>query len=707
VGTLELLSKVAEGSAAEVFLARTEHDTVLVELSRPGLSEDMELYGRFLDEARERQKLSHPHLVQRTTAGCRPDGRLYALTESLSGLHLGSMCPMLSELAVDQLIPLCEVLGYLHDKGVVHGNLRPSHVYLSGDVSNPVPKLLDMGLLLFRSTKSMKLPASVVLVQPEYLSPERISGQRATPRSDVYGLGVLAFELITGKPPFKGRDSDDTKRQHMTSTVPLLPDPASWLQPWLNHCLAKDPKDRFGSMAEVRDALLEANMTRLTGRDSQGTVRMRAPIEEPPVVRGKLESEAKQLGPYTLQRLIGEGGMGQVWLAKHSRLDRLVAIKLLRPELANVEQQVQRFVQEARAVNRVNHPHIVEIHDFVEEREFGRVWCVMEYLKGVTLKNLGRENPLSIARCTKIVRQVCAALEAAHKVGVVHRDIKPDNIFLVEGKGEEDFVKVLDFGVAKLRDAHAANHTETGEIVGTPAYMSPEQALGQDVDARSDLYSLGTLLYVLLAGRFPFDGVTAAQMVANIIARPPLPLPEEARSGEPIPKELSDIVIKALQKDPASRWQSMAGLAEALVVFETTQPVAVLSDEDLIDIDEAAPDDGEDIDVDVDLDEPARGGVAKVIAALVLVLASVCAAARFVYPVVRGPGGTAAHAAAGPHRVEAQVQAGPAEIAAPPPPAPMIAAPLVEAVVERVPVEKPAPAKVVAKKAAKKHRSTR
>ncbi|MBL8955861.1 MAG: serine/threonine protein kinase [Myxococcaceae bacterium] len=671
MATLELLQKVAEGSAAEAFLARTETETVLVEVSRPGLSDDIELYGRFLDEARERQKLVHPHLLQLKEAGCRQDGRLFAVSESLSGLHLGSLGIIAAEQALEFLVPLCEALSYLHARGVMHGHLKPSHVFLSGSPEQPVPKLLDMGLLLFRSTKSVKTSSKLVLVPPEYLSPDRILGQRATPRSDVYGLGVLAYEMLMGRPPFKGADAEETRRLQMTAPVPRLHDSAVWLQPWLNRCLQKDIESRFASMDQARDALLEANRSRLTFtpqvmRDGLGTVSMR-PVDEPPVVRGRLEAEAQQLGPYELKELLGEGGMGQVWLAEHSKLQRKVAIKLLKPELVRVEAQVQRFFDEARAVNKVNHPHIVEITDFVEEREMGRVWCVMEYLKGSTLKVVGRDETMSIARSVKIVRQVCDALDAAHRVGVVHRDIKPDNIFLVEGKGDGDFVKVLDFGVAKLKEEHGASgHTDAGEIVGTPAYMSPEQALGQEVDPRSDLYSLGTLLYVLLAGRFPFDGVTAGQLVANIVSKEPLPLPKMSRSNEAITEELEGVLMRCLEKDPAARYATMRALSEALVPFETTQTFATVDDGDLIHIEDtgetAVVKEAEREPIELELDEPSpRRGRAVFFGVAALALASVAVAGRIVWPEAVLGGGEGAPAGVAAVRF-VQVEAGPVAV---------------------------------------------
>jgi serine/threonine protein kinase len=364
----------------------------------------------------------------------------------------------------------------------------------------------------------------------------------------------------------------------------------------------------------------------------------------------------------------------------------------------------------------VNHPHIVEITDFVEERDMGRVWCVMEYLQGSTLKVLGRDQTLPIARSVKIIRQVCDALDAAHRVGVVHRDIKPDNIFLVAGKGddEEDFVKVLDFGVAKLREERGgdAGHTESGEIVGTPAYMSPEQAMGQEVDHRSDLYSLGTLLYVLLAGRFPFDGVTAGQLVANIVARPPLPLPKVARSGEEISEELDAVVMKCLEKSPHRRYHGMRALAEALVPFETTQKLMTVSDDDLISIEDsgiiAAAD-----PVDVDMAEPPRSsrGRAVFFGVAVVMLAGAAIAGRIVWPEeaarlgVGGgdSGGTSARAATGSKFTD--VQGGPVEVASEPPR--FVVPPAVSGTVAKqvaagtVKVAKPA-APAPAKKASKK-----
>ncbi|MGZ3457334.1 MAG: serine/threonine-protein kinase, partial [Archangium sp.] len=199
--------------------------------------------------------------------------------------------------------------------------------------------------------------------------------------------------------------------------------------------------------------------------------------------------EGDVLGSYQLERLLGEGSMGQVFQARHMRLGRQVALKVLRSAFAHDGGFVQRFFQEARAVNQINHEHIVEIFDFIEDSGHGRVYCVMELLRGQSLSALMREEHLSVARIRRMLVQVCAALGAAHQLGVVHRDIKPDNLFVVHKAGQADFVKVLDFGVAKLLTAEGTSGTLDGTIIGTPTYMSPEQAAGLPVDPRADIYA--------------------------------------------------------------------------------------------------------------------------------------------------------------------------------------------------------------------------
>ncbi|HZI12704.1 MAG TPA: serine/threonine-protein kinase [Myxococcus sp.] len=278
--------------------------------------------------------------------------------------------------------------------------------------------------------------------------------------------------------------------------------------------------------------------------------------------------EGSVLGNYQLERLLGEGSMGRVFQARHARLGRQVALKVLKPEHARDGGFVQRFFQEARTVNQINHEHIVEIFDFVDEGEGGHVYCVMELLRGQSLASLVKEEQLTLARIQRICVQVCAALGAAHRVGVVHRDIKPDNLFITHRSGQPDFVKVLDFGVAKLLTSESnTTGTMDGTIIGTPAYMAPEQAAGLPVDARSDVYAVGNILYELLAGHPPFQAPAFGQLVVQIITQPPPPLPSHLPSGEPLPPQLSELVLRCLAKEPEARPQSLAEVTTALLLL--------------------------------------------------------------------------------------------------------------------------------------------
>jgi serine/threonine-protein kinase len=288
--------------------------------------------------------------------------------------------------------------------------------------------------------------------------------------------------------------------------------------------------------------------------------------------------EGEVLGSYQLERLLGEGSMGRVFQARHVRLGRQVALKVLRPAFAHDGTFVQRFFQEARAVNQINHEHIVEIFDFVEDARKGHVYCVMELLRGRCLSALLKEEQLSVARIRGIAAQVCAALGAAHQLGVVHRDIKPDNLFITQRGGQGDFVKVLDFGVAKVLSAEGTSGTLDGTIIGTPTYMSPEQAAGLSVDHRADIYAVGTVLYEMLSGQPPFQAPNFGQLVLRVITEPPSPLPSHTPSGEPVPQALAQLTLRCLAKEPEDRPQQFSEVISALLADEEAEPVTVVED---------------------------------------------------------------------------------------------------------------------------------
>jgi len=274
------------------------------------------------------------------------------------------------------------------------------------------------------------------------------------------------------------------------------------------------------------------------------------------------------LGSYKLLEVIGRGGMGRVYRAEHVRLGRQVALKLLKPEYAVKRDAVARFFQEAKAVNKIRHRNIVEVTDYVELDD-GTTFIIMELLEGASLgKALRVGGPMEVGRLLAILIQTCDALEAAHAVGIVHRDLKPDNIFLIE-EDVGEVAKLLDFGVAKLlagdddSSADMGWQTAAGSVVGTPAYMSPEQAGGLDVDGRSDVYSLGAIMYELFCGQPLFRGRSFGDFVVKHMSEPVLP-PRDTPGGAAMAPELEQIILRCLQKKPADRYASAGELRDRL-----------------------------------------------------------------------------------------------------------------------------------------------
>jgi serine/threonine protein kinase len=263
---------------------------------------------------------------------------------------------------------------------------------------------------------------------------------------------------------------------------------------------------------------------------------------------------------YQLTDQVGVGGMGTVYKAVHTLLDnRVVAIKLLHRQLSQNPEVVNRFFREARAASRAENEHIVEVIDFGVSDE-GDSFLVMEFLEGPSLRDLMEEGPLPLRRALAIGVQIAEGLYAAHRRGIVHRDLKPENVVLIRRNGNE-FAKLLDFGIAKLTEQQETGITVAGMVVGTPTYMSPEQAGGETVDHRTDIYALGTILYEMLTGRPPFVGDTTKEVLLCQLTQPPQP-PRQLRPE--IPDTVETVILRALHKDREQRPQTMLRFAYEL-----------------------------------------------------------------------------------------------------------------------------------------------
>lgn len=298
-----------------------------------------------------------------------------------------------------------------------------------------------------------------------------------------------------------------------------------------------------------------------------------APLEAPPPYSRPEYVGTTIDGRYFVEKPLGEGGMGVVYLCRHTIIDKKVAMKVLRADLARNEEVTERFLNEARSASSIGNPHIIDISDFGRLPD-GATYFVMEYLTGTSLADIvDQHEPIEPARIGYITLQLCEGLAAAHSAGIVHRDLKPDNIFLVNQGSRTDFVKILDFGIAKA-SRMPVRLTQAGQVFGTPHYMSPEQASGAEVDLRSDIYSVGVILYELATGELPFDADNFMAILTQHMHKAP-PAPSSIEGLAPLLPGLQELILKCLAKDPADRYQTMPELMGDLrAVFSDVLPAA-------------------------------------------------------------------------------------------------------------------------------------
>ena len=274
----------------------------------------------------------------------------------------------------------------------------------------------------------------------------------------------------------------------------------------------------------------------------------------------------RAIGSYRVVKPLGKGGMGAVYMAEHPVIGSKVAIKFLHPQYATDKKIVDRFFNEARAVNVIGHDNILKILD-LNVTDDNRHYFIMEFLNGKALQDLVKPDmPIPLEQAGPILLQVCEALQAAHDHKIIHRDLKPDNVYLIIHKGKKNFVKVVDFGIAKLTDdqGQSTGKTQTGMVMGTPAYMSPEQAGGMTtrIDARSDIYSLGCMMYQMASGKLPFPGSSFGEVLIGHLQLPPPPLKGIVAD---IPDAYEAVIMKCLEKQQESRYQTMSELHDAIL----------------------------------------------------------------------------------------------------------------------------------------------
>lgn len=632
LGEYAILDVLGQGGFARVYKAKQLSADRFVAL-KTITSNEPDVVARFTHEVKVHSKLHHKNVAQALDCLTVPEtGQTFFVMEYLPGLTMQEVLRTQGKVlresdVINVFSQICDALEHAHNKGIVHRDLKPGNIILCEEDGRLLVKVVDFGIARVQEEMQRLTKTGETVGSPLYMSPEQCMGKELDQRADVYSLGIVLFEALTGQRPYPSLNLREVMRDHCDPAVhpPGIESTgctmrgAKQLDTIIDTALATFTDKRFQSIGDFKEALrfwyksVESGDTdravpiRMSAEGPRQAVKDERPISSSDerqlreLVLKKQESrepgkaqwdsaqfytsvEGKETGArvtisgaqlnlseslvgkilakrYRILDLLGEGAMAVVYRALDTSNQQMVAIKTLKFVDSDL---CARFAREVEIHSELKHANIVKAIDCFEVSN-GQSFFVMEYLKGVALENYiatqGKVNDLM--DLSSIIAQICDAIEYAHEKGVIHRDIKPENIILIEQRGQLR-VKVLDFGVAKIQE-DLQRLTRTGVIIGSPAYMSPEQCLGKPLDCTSDIYSLAVVAYELVTGKLPYAAANDIEVMKAHCNQAILPVPITTHRQDLAASDLLESVFqKALKKDPSQRYEDVAELKQDL-----------------------------------------------------------------------------------------------------------------------------------------------